>query len=165
MAINWPSDSLYELIRDNSESALVGQLINELLSNKFDYRKCKKIKEIQTLMVERMHSCIKSTAEPPNSAKIVNTKEYFDILEKRFPSDYLLIPSITKNRPLSVIYQIGMTEEKCKRTDPYTGMQFIYDYLLCRNGPRTSDKHSNLILLIPNVSKKHGQKQTQIYIH
>jgi hypothetical protein len=126
LAINWPSDSSYELMRDNSESVLVAQLINELIANKFDYPKCKKIDEIRILMTERIQKCMKSTADPPTSVKVKNTKMYFAMLEKYFPSDYVLLQSIIKNRPKSVIYQIGMTEEKCRRTDPYTDPLFSF---------------------------------------
>ncbi len=133
LAINWPADSSYELMRNSSESVLVAELINDLIANKFDYSKCKKIDEIKTIMRERIQKCMKRTINPPNSVKFVNTKDYFAILEKSFPSDYLLIQSDIKNRPLSLIYHIRMTEEKCRRTDPYTGTQFMYDYLYCRD--------------------------------
>jgi hypothetical protein len=161
LAINWPSDSSYELMRNNSESALVAQLIKELIANNFDYSKCKKIDEIRNLMVERIQQCIKRTAEPPPSVKIENTETYFAMLEKNFPLDCMLLQSTIKNRPLSVIYQIGMIEENCRRTDPYTGTQFVYDYLLCRHGRNTSDKHSNLILSFPYISKTVWTKANQ----
>ena len=161
LAINWPSDSSYELTRDNSESALVAQLIDELIANKFDYSKCNKIDEIRNLMTERIQKCMKSTADPPPSVKIENTETYFAMLEKNFPSDCMLLHYAIKKRPLSVIYQIGMTEENCRRTDPYTGTQFVYDYLLCRDGRNTSDKHSNLILSFPYISKTVWTKANQ----
>lgn len=153
LAINWPVDSSHELITDNSENALLGELISELILNRFDYSKSNKICEIRGLMTEGVKSCMKTTSDSPASARIVNTAEYFSMLKEAFPSDFMLTSSVIRNRPLSLIYKIGMTEEKCKRTDPYTGTQFIYDYLACRNGPRPSDKHSNLILSMPFVSK------------
>jgi hypothetical protein len=161
LAINWPSDSSYELMRDNSESALVSQLINELIANKFDYSKCAKINEIRNLMAERIQNCVKRTAEPPPNVKTENTEKYFAMLEKKFPADYMLVQSATKSRPISVIYYIGMTEQNCRRTDPYTGTQFVYDYLSCRHGKNTSDKHSNLILSLPNISKAVWTKANQ----
>jgi hypothetical protein len=55
LAINWLSDHSYELMGDNSESALVAQLISEVIANNFDYSKCKKIDEIRNLMTERVY--------------------------------------------------------------------------------------------------------------
>lgn len=153
LAVNWPSDSSYELVKDTSENALLAELIEEIIENKFVYSKCKAINNIRRLMIERSSMCHKSTVDPPNSVRIEDTKTYFRELEIEFPNDYESVPYITKSRPLSVIYEIGMTEEKCKRTDPYTGTQFIYDYLLCRHGPATSDKHSNLILSLLKIPK------------
>ena len=47
---------------------------------------------------------------------------------------------------------MGMSEEKCRREDPYTGMQFLYDYQHCRNGVKPENKLRNLIIDVPNVS-------------
>ena len=40
-----------------------------------------------------------------------------------------------------------------KRQDPYTGTQFLYDYLYCRNGVNVEDKEKNLILYFPLINK------------
>jgi hypothetical protein len=47
---------------------------------------------------------------------------------------------------------MNMSPESCRREDPYTGMQFIYDYGWLRKGPKPSDRDSNLILEIPQVT-------------
>ncbi|MGH8543441.1 MAG: hypothetical protein ACREX3_07400, partial [Gammaproteobacteria bacterium] len=36
---------------------------------------------------------------------------------------------------------------------PYTGTQFIYDYIWCRTGPAVSDKHTNLVLRFPSLTR------------
>ncbi|VVB57470.1 Uncharacterised protein [uncultured archaeon] len=59
----------------------------------------------------------------------------------------------TKRRRESLIYEIGMTPKKCRREDPYTGTQFIYDYCHCRNGPTVADRHTNFILKFPKLRK------------
>ena len=46
-----------------------------------------------------------------------------------------------------------MSEAKCKRQDPYTGTQFIYDYCYCRKGKNINDKKMNLILYFPEIRK------------
>ena len=51
------------------------------------------------------------------------------------------------------MYRIGMTPEKCRREDPYTGTQFIYDYAYCRSGPNAVDKRRNLILHFPLIDR------------
>ena len=53
----------------------------------------------------------------------------------------------------SIIYKIVMSEAKCKRQDPYTGTQFIYDYCYCRKGKNINDKKMNLILYFPEIRK------------
>ena len=45
-----------------------------------------------------------------------------------------------------------MNESKCKRQDPYTGAQLIYDYLYCRKGIYPENKYRNLILHFPKIS-------------
>jgi hypothetical protein len=46
-----------------------------------------------------------------------------------------------------------MSPRACRREDPYTGMQFVYDYQLCRTGPNPSDKRRNLVIDVPRVSE------------
>ena len=43
--------------------------------------------------------------------------------------------------------------KSAKRQDPFTGTQFIYDYLYCRDGVRVENKKNNLILYFPFLSK------------
>jgi hypothetical protein len=49
---------------------------------------------------------------------------------------------------------MDMTPEKCRREDPYTGTQFIYDYGWLRNGPRPVDRETNLLIHVPKVTMK-----------
>jgi hypothetical protein len=53
------------------------------------------------------------------------------------------------------VYTIEMTPAACRREDPYTGMQFLYDYLYCRNGTDVADKQTALVLRFPQLTKKH----------
>ena len=46
-----------------------------------------------------------------------------------------------------------MTEQNCKRQDPYTGAQFVYDYAYCRSGKSVDQKNRNLILNFPLIKK------------
>jgi hypothetical protein len=95
-----------------------------------------------------------STALPPPSVKIIETDDYIQQLKTKFPMDFQNIPHYFYKRKKTLVYELGMTEENCRREDPYTGTQFIYDYIWCRNGPNPSDKHTNLVLSVPYVSKR-----------
>jgi hypothetical protein len=81
----------------------------------------------------------------PPSVSTIKTANARSILglDVRFP-----VP-----RDETVVYTIGMTEAKCRREDPYTGTQFIYDYTLCRVGPRSFEKRRNLVLHFPRIRK------------
>jgi hypothetical protein len=65
------------------------------------------------------------------------------------------VSTVLLKRGQSVVYIMGMTPDKCRREDPYTGTQFIYDYLWCRNGPRVEDKSRNLILHFPKIEQSY----------
>jgi hypothetical protein len=84
-------------------------------------------------MLEWLKICNKATHHTPKSARIKNTTDYVNELNKQFPS--CSVSSTIRSRSLSLVYEIRMTEDKCKRTDPYTGTQFVYDYLECRKFP------------------------------
>lgn len=154
LALEWPSNSSYELITDSSENKEIGELIDDLICNNFDYSKCHKINSIQNLMLERSQTCNKHTHHTPNSVKIRNTVDYVNELRKQFPKYSNTISTTILNRPLSLVYEIRMAETSCKRTDPYTGTQFVYDYMVCRKGQNPSDKIQNLILSFPYISRR-----------
>ena len=41
---------------------------------------------------------------------------------------------------------------KYVRSDPYTGTQLIYDYLLARKGTTSKERTMNIVLRMPNIS-------------
>ena len=88
---------------------------------------------------------------PPPSVQIVQTAE---LLYEW--SDLLNTPErrVLAVREESVVYEIGMTPGACRREDPYTGTQFIYDYNWCRSGPEPADKKRNLILHFPKIDRR-----------
>jgi hypothetical protein len=53
LAIDWPSDSSYELITDSNENKAIRELIDDLIYHRFDYSKCEKIRSVRNLMLER----------------------------------------------------------------------------------------------------------------
>jgi hypothetical protein len=54
LAIDWPSDSSFELITDGTENKVIGELVDDLIYHNFDYSKCEKIKSVRNLMLERV---------------------------------------------------------------------------------------------------------------
>jgi hypothetical protein len=157
LAVNWPCNKTYELFRDGSQDDNMRRLVEDLLENDFVYCKCKVIDELRQIMrnteAERTMK-EPSTSEPPPSVKFVDTIQYAKVLEKDFPADFAMVPSVFLDRKKTLVYELGMTPQNCRREDPYTGTQFIYDYIWCRSGPNPSNKHTNLVLSVPLVTKK-----------
>src|SRR5436309_16016846 len=103
LAIDWPSDSFFELITDSSENKAIGELMDDLIFHRFEYSKCEKIKSVQSLMLQRLKSCNKFTLQTPKSVKIKNTRDYVKELKKRFP-DYNIQPTML-SISLSLVYE------------------------------------------------------------
>jgi hypothetical protein len=152
LAVNWPCDGDAELIDDGTENTVVAMLVQRYIESRFDptIAEFVKQKEQMELEYERRMKNHPSYADPPPSVKIIPTSD--------FQSDYeaILEKGINKKftmREETLIYEIGMTPTKCRREDPYTGMQFIYDYIWCRNGPGVADKQRNLVLWFPDLDR------------
>lgn len=157
LAVNWPCDSHYELIRDGSQDKEMKRLVDDLLKSHFIYSETRVIDELREIMKKERETRTNvepSTAHPPPTVEIIETADYIAHLRKEFPTDFQNIPRDFHGRERTLVYKLGMTPEKCRREDPYTGTQFIYDYVWCRKGPNPSDKHTNLVLSVPHVSKR-----------
>jgi hypothetical protein len=156
LAVNWPCDDHYELLRDGSQDVEMKELVNGLIESQFTYSEAKIIDDLREIMKKELEDRVRvqpNTADPPSSVKIIDTQEYVELLKKKFPADFQNVSSDFQSRKKTLVYQLGMTPENCRREDPYTGTQFLYDYIWCRNGPNPSDKHTNLVLSVPNVTK------------
>jgi len=152
MAINWPSDSYGELIEDESADAQLQTLISGYINSGYD-RDCAVFRVArENQLGDYLARCdvYGAYGDPPPSLRIDTTVRI--LRELRISQNSTHAKRLLLRRE-SVIYEIGMTEEKCRREDPYTGTQFIYDYLYCRDGPTTKDKFRNLILYFPNIRK------------
>ena len=153
LAVNWPSDSDWELITDGSEDDGISALVHDFIQSGFDWN-CNEFRRQRAHMAEeftRRVATHRPYGRPPPSVKIVPTASLEDLIRVR-SGGRQEIPAEWRIRKETVIYTVGMTEEKCKRQDPYTGMQFLYDYQHCRTGVDPGDKHRNLILDFPKVS-------------
>ena len=171
LAVNWPADTNDELIRGGAEviqengayDVGLAELIDDLITNDFDCDVCDTIDALRTRMVQLKNGldAKTDTLEQVGSVEIIETNQYLERIEQRFPQVLDNIPTTFQARENTLVYTIGTTEKinkngkrNCKREDPYCGQQFIYDYQFCRNGPRTNQKHTNLVLYFPNVHRE-----------
>ena len=148
LTVNWPSDDDGQLVIDGTEDKLVRKLVTALIEK--DGFKSKVISSHLTWMAnEYEERCQRYPGYRglPTSVEITKTDQFI-----------LKNPQITetnrkklRRRSDSMVYKIDMSEGSCKRQDPYTGMQFIYDYAWLRSGPTPKNRNKNLILQVPNV--------------
>ena len=162
LAVNWPADANDELIRGGAETIQengafdvgLSELINDLITNDFDYGRCNTIDDLRRRMLQLKDGLDPKTdtLEQVGSVEIIPTAEYLQRVRQNLPQMINDIPDTFQARENTLVYTVGMTEENCNRTDPYTGQQFIYDYQFCRNGRTVNEKHTNLVLYFPRIS-------------
>ena len=166
LVMNWIADENYELIRDGKEDAELKLLIDDLLSNNFNFEKSKIVKDVLRKMENEREDRIKmhpSYEEPPNTVKIIKTLSLVSELKEKF-GDFKISDRFVNNNE-TIFYVLGMTPENCRREDPFTGTQLVYDYYWCRTGQKTSDRKRNLVLNIPLVTKKRWLEANPNEIH
>jgi hypothetical protein len=152
LPVKWPSRAADgELVTDGTQDNRLSQLVTSLLDS-FPVKWNKVTKEHESWLeqeLERRNNDHPPYRKLPTSAKFEETSEFLRSLSfdtKKYAS--LLI------RQESLIYKMDMSPDKCRREDPYTGTQFIYDYGWLRKGPRPIDRTSNLLIHVPKVSVK-----------
>jgi hypothetical protein len=153
IAIEWPSDKFGELLQGEAADAEIRAVIeeyldsnHELMSGAIQSSICRMSSEYARRISERPQY-----AALPPSVTIEATQQTID----RLAAQDTKLANALSERPETLVYNIGMRPEKCKRQDPYTGMQFLYDYTDCRSGPDVADKHRNLVLHFPLIQKRH----------
>ena len=153
IAVNWPADQYGELFEDDSADSSMRSLLSGFIDSGFNPNCQSFLHARQLQLAEYQKRCNNYEAYhlPPPSLEIVRTAEVLNRLNLSTNSSFGK-KLIRHNE--SVIYKIEMNEEKCRREDPYTGTQFIYDYLYCRNGPLPENKFRNLILYFPKIREE-----------
>jgi hypothetical protein len=153
-SINWPCDDDGELINDGSEDELLSRFITEFIDNGYEVNGMEVTEEVKEEMqwghdrsVDR-HSKYESL---PRSVKIRDTGEVVE--EWREERGEVELPDEFFDREETLVYRVGMSPENCRREDPYAGMQFVYDYGWCREGPDPSQKYRNLVINVPKVTR------------
>lgn len=150
--VEWPSDQDGELVRDGSENSKVSELVCGFLEHGLKPWWPKAQEALEENRHEHRRRVVRPSdgGRPPPSLECLDTNSLLGGLPGRLGQDEL---SLLSNRRQTVVYTIGMTPEKCKRQDPYTGTQFVYDYQFCRSGAKVELKHTNLVLRFPNIAK------------
>jgi len=152
IAVNWLADDNGELIDDPSiRDFEIKNIIKKFIENDFS-KNSPIFAEILKNNKNEYNTRTKNFPnylEPPNSLEIIETNKLYDL--------YSFLDEINDSllsKQESAIYKIGYKNTTKRRQDPYTGTQFIYDYLYCRSGNRVQDKFRNLILSVQNFSKE-----------
>ena len=152
IALNWKADKHGELIDDGSEDDELKSVMYDFVGSGFSSSCARfpKIREDTKNEYSRRLTARPQYGGPPPSVTFENTDSFLSRLkcELSIPDRLSL-----QSRAESLVYTIIMTEEKCKRQDPYTGTQFIYDYAYCRSGRTPEEKKRNLVLFFPKIRK------------
>ena len=152
----WPSRKTDgELVNDGSQDDKLAELVSSLLDS-FPKKWNKVTKQHESWLeaeLERRNGQHPPYRNLPSSAKIEKTSKFLTSLSfntKKYSS------LLSRNETL--IYKMDMAPDKCRREDPYTGTQFIYDYGWLREGPRPVDRTSNLLIHVPKVTVKRWEE-------
>jgi hypothetical protein len=144
----WPTDDDYELIHDGSEDQLISQFVNQFLERDCDPNvpAAEEIREQSEEGAKRILSEYAGYKTPPGSVTIKPT----DSAVEQY-SGLTGDGSFQMSRDETVICDFKF---QTRRTDPYIGAQFAYDYLYCRTGPTILDRNRNLVLHMPKIDRE-----------
>lgn len=144
----WPTHDDHELIHDGSEDELISRFINQFLQEDCDPNVpvAEEIRARSEKGAKRILSEYAPYDKPPKSVTIQSTdsviKEHNGLLGDG---------SFQASRDETVICDFKF---QTRRTDPYIGSQFAYDYLYCRTGPTIHDRNRNLVLNMPKIDRE-----------
>ncbi|QQG41273.1 MAG: hypothetical protein HYV90_03825 [Candidatus Woesebacteria bacterium] len=149
MAINWECDKEYELIRDGSQDLFLKAVVDDFIKHDYkgDIPILEKVHEVMKTKFDEALTRHPQYSDLPPTAREVITKEYLESLSAKYKGKDF---SKLLTREKSIVYDIGM---KYVRSDPYTGTQLIYDYLLARQGATPKERSMNILLRMPDISK------------
>jgi hypothetical protein len=152
LPVEWPSRKVDgELVTDGTQDDKLAELVSSLLDS-FPIKWNKVTKQHESWLeeeLERRNRQYPPYKNLPTSARMEKTSKFLGSLSFDTKKYSTLLA-----RPETLIYKMDMTPDKCRREDPYTGTQFIYDYGWLRDGPRPVDRASNLLIHVPKVTAK-----------
>lgn len=150
LPVEWPSREVDgELVMDGTQDEMLSTLIGSLLDS-FPRKWNHVTKQHESWIekeLERRNDVYPPYRNLPTSARITKTSNFLESLQFDTKNYSILL-----NRNQTLIYKMDMTPDKCRREDPYTGTQFIYDYGWLRQGPRPIDREVNLLIHVPKVT-------------
>lgn len=150
LAVDWLTDNDGELITDGTENNRLIEIIQNFVDSNFD-KNCLEVHAQLDIMRNEYAKRLNSYPKYGNMPPSVNKYSTEDFMAKfginNAPSSFL-------DNPFTYVYKIDMSPRSCKRQDPYTGTQLIYDYMVCRNGILPSDKNNNLVLHFPSLDRE-----------
>lgn len=148
LSVDWLTDKYGELITDGSENLVIKGLISDYVTSGFN-KNCNAFQQHINWMKKeysrRLHIRPSYAKMPPSVQKYSTTYFCNNFNIHNIPPEFI-------KRKYTYVYKMAMTPKSCKRQDPYTGTQFIYDYILCRNGVNVTDKSANLVLYFPELT-------------
>ncbi len=151
--LNWKCDENGELIGDGSEDKDIKRLLQMYIQTEYkgDNESLENEKEKLLKEFDISTKNFPNYKSPPNSVSFSKTKKLYNDFNINLKNTER---NIFFEKEESVIYKIVMKQgPTAKRQDPYTGTQFIYDYLYCRNAKYPINKYRNLLLYFPLISK------------
>lgn len=149
LPVNWPADEVGTLVWDGSENNDVANLLSSLLDHQSSDNQIWRDHSVYAdREYERRCAIYPKYKKLPPSVRIFATEE----LEREFPVRVEQLGAQCVAREKSMVYKMDMSPDKCRRQDPYTGMQFIYDYAWLRFGINPSHRNQNLFLSVPQVT-------------
>jgi len=152
LAVNWPLAADGEISTHANADYELAQLVESYIDSDFD-PSCKLFVKGRRGQMDEYNARCKAHKPylfPPPSLEILSTSSWLKDIDKLIVYGNIELLRSKK----TALYTIRMTEEKCRREDPFTGMQFIYDYIYCRSGVLTNQKSINLILHFPLITKR-----------
>ena len=137
--LDWQTDIQGELIGDGSSAKGLKNVVDSALKANCN---------LKNFEVKKVLSTMETCADKLE-------KDYPPYLKPPGSVTFETIPATiehSKHRRFCV-YKINMSKNACRREDPYTGMQFLYDYLYCRHGTLVHEKSVALVLSFPNLTR------------
>ena len=144
----WPTDDDYELVHDGSEDELIARFVDEFLRADCDpaVPAAEEIRAQSEEGAKRILSEYAPYETPPNSVAIRSTDSAVAQYDGLTGDG-----SFRTDRGETVVCDFKF---QTRRTDPYIGSQFAYDYLYCRTGPTVRDRNRNLVLHMPKIDRE-----------
>lgn len=151
VCFNWRADQNGELIHDGTEDQSLSLAVKGFIEDKC-CAGSRHLKAPLADMVKELKVRTEARASYLLPPKSIEAGEHSSTSLRGSSVKRLSESPIRRDRTRSLVYVIGMLPASCRRQDPYTGMQFVYDYAYCRSGPSRVNRTMNLVLKFPHLN-------------